>query len=158
MRVRFISGVAIATFVGCACGMIWAQDAINSESTKLQMMAKDADPDWEVVTVKPSNTDEKGDRIVVQGRHLIVKNETVEAMLVTGFNVQKSQIVGVPDWVRTERWDVDGLPNVEGQPDIQQLQSMLRKMLEERFGLKLAGGPHLHPNPKIGCGCPTSRF
>src|SRR2546430_17235538 len=101
------------------------------------MMAKDADPDWEVVTVKPSNTDEKRDRMDIEGRHVIVKNETVEAILVAGFNVQKSQIAGGPDWVRTERWDVDGVPNVEGQPNVQQFQSMLRKLLEERFGLKL---------------------
>lgn len=169
MRVRFICGVAIATLVGCTSSRVWAQDAMSSGVTKPQMMAKDDDPDWEVITVKPSNPKEKRDRIDIEGRHVIVKNETVEAMLVTGFSVQKSQIADVPDWVRTERWDVNGIPNVEGQPDVQQLQSMLRKLLEERFGLTLhheqremsvfalttaRGGPKLTENPSNPKGLP----
>lgn len=137
MRVRWINRVAIATLVGYACGTVSAQDVTNSGEAKRPMMAKDADPDWDVVTVKPNNTGEKRDRMYVKGRHVIVENDSVEAMIVTGFNVQKDQIAGVPDWGKTEHWNVDGVPNVEGQPDVEQFQSMIRKMLEERFGLKL---------------------
>jgi len=116
---------------------VLAQGAADGGQTTPQMMAKDADPDWEVVTVKPSDSNETRDRMDVEGRHVIVKNETVEGMLVAGFSVQKNQIAGAPDWVKTEHWDVDGVPNVDGQPNVQQLQGMLRKVLEERFGLKL---------------------
>jgi uncharacterized protein (TIGR03435 family) len=39
--------------------------------------------------------------------------------------------------VKTERWNVDGLADVKSEPDVAQLQSMTRKVLAERFGLKL---------------------
>jgi uncharacterized protein (TIGR03435 family) len=101
------------------------------------MMARDADPDWEVATVKPSAPSDRGDRIHMHGRHLTLERETVEWLLLIGYNVQKNQIVGAPDWAKTEQWDVDGLANVDGEPNLKQLQGMLRKILEERFGLKL---------------------
>lgn len=137
MRASWIWTAAAAAIVSCMCGIVWAQDAPTSGIAKPKMMAKDADPDWEVATVKPSEPNEGRDRMDVAGRHVIVQNETVQAMLLAGFSVQKSQIAGAPDWVKTVTWDVDGVPNVEGEPDIKQLQSMLRKLLEERFGLKV---------------------
>ena len=100
-------------------------------------MAAHADPDWEVATVRPSGPNEKGDHIDLHGRHVTLHNETAEMMLVIGYNVQKNQILGAPDWVKTERWDVDGLADVDGEPNVMQLQTMVRKALQERFGLKL---------------------
>ncbi len=135
MRGRLIWTAWLALMA--ATGAIGAQNGSNGLSTKQQNMAKDVDPDWEVITIKPNNTDNRKDRIDVEGRHVVAMNETVEAMMVTGFNMQKNQVAGLPDWARTEHWDVDGVPNVEGQPDLQQLQSMMRKMLEKRFDLKL---------------------
>jgi uncharacterized protein (TIGR03435 family) len=135
MRGRLIWTAWLALMA--ATGAIGAQNGSNGLSTKQQNMAKDVDPDWEVITIKPNNTDNRKDRMDVEGRHVVAMNETVEAMMVTGFNMQRNQVAGLPDWARTEHWDVDGVQNVEGQPDLQQLQSMMRKMLEKRFDLKL---------------------
>lgn len=66
----------------------------------------------------------------------IVENEPVELILRFAYNVQKSQIVGLPEWAKTEVWSVDGVPNAEGKPDLEQLQGLMRKLLEERLGLK----------------------
>ena len=112
-------------------GGLRAQDATATQP--VQMMAKDADPDWEVVTVKPSDPNDKRDTFDVRGRHLIIENETVETMVRMGYGLQKSQIAGTPDWVKTERFDVDGVSNVEGQPNLKQFQSMIRKLLAQRF-------------------------
>jgi uncharacterized protein (TIGR03435 family) len=115
-----------------------AQDAAaGNGATKPLMMAKDADPDWNVVSVKPSDPNAKRVRIDIEGRHVVVENEPVWMMLRLAYGVQASQIVGVPEWVKTERWDADGVPDLDGQPDVKQLQSMVRKLLAERFGLKL---------------------
>ncbi|MDP9049753.1 MAG: TIGR03435 family protein, partial [Acidobacteriota bacterium] len=118
-----------------------AQDAAEQHQTngspQPQMMAKDADPDWDVVTVKPSAPSDKGDYMDIHGRHWTFERETVEEMLGIGYGVQKRQLVGEPDWARTDRWDVDGLSDTDGEPDLKQLQSMMRKVLGERFGLKL---------------------
>jgi uncharacterized protein (TIGR03435 family) len=101
------------------------------------MMAQDADPDWEVVTVRPSDPNARNDTFDVRGRHVLVKYQTVEMMLMAGYGVQKNQIVAAPEWVRTERYDADGVPDVDGQPNLRQFQSMMRKLLAERFGLTL---------------------
>ncbi len=129
--------VAVAVVVLlCECGGLRAQDAsANGASEKPAMMAKDADPDWDVVSVKPSNPDRSENTFDVRGRHVIVGNRTVEMMLRMAYGVQPSQIVGGPDWIRTEHFYADGVANVEGQPNLKQFQGMIRKLLAERFGL-----------------------
>ena len=99
-------------------------------------MAKDADPDWEVVTVRPSDPNARNDTFDVRGRHVVIENQPVEVMLMMAYGMQKNQIVGAPEWVRTERFDVDGVPDVEGKPNLRQFQSLVRKLLTERFRLK----------------------
>jgi len=130
---RWLVVIAMLAVVSLAGSNVLAQ----ASDAKPQMMAKDADPDWEVVTVKPNNTGDKKDLMNIEGRHVVITNETVEAMLVAGVNVQKSQLADLPDWAKTQHWDADGTPNIEGHPDFQQFQGLIRKLLEERFGLKL---------------------
>jgi uncharacterized protein (TIGR03435 family) len=99
-------------------------------------MAKDADPDWEVATVKPSDPNDTNAGFHLEGRHIFVERQTVEAMLLMGYGLQKKQIVGAPNWLETERWDVKGQPDVAGQPSLKQYQAMVQKVLAERFGFK----------------------
>jgi len=102
-------------------------------------MPKDADPDWDVVTVKardpndPSGNSSMG----MKGSQLALINRTVAVLLQAGYGVQKSQIIGAPHWIETERWDIQGVPDVAGHPSLKQMQSLIRKVLAERFGLKL---------------------
>jgi uncharacterized protein (TIGR03435 family) len=147
-----------------ATGAMWvvATARAQSDSTKPQMMAKDADPDWDVATVKPSDPNSPGgQRINLRGRQVVFQNTTVEQFLLLGYGLQKSQLAGEPGWAKTERWNVDGLANVDGKPSWKQTQGMMRKLLAERFGLKIhleqrkmpvfaltiaKGGPKLTPN------------
>ena len=151
---------AAVMLVGMSAGPLLAQVGQDA-SAKLTMMARDADPDWEVVTVKPSDPNDHYDRFDAKGRTIVIENKTVEAMLRFAYGVQRSQIAGAPDWIRTERFDAKGTSNVEGQPDQKQFQSMIQKLLAERFGLKVhheqreisvfaltvaKGGPKLEPS------------
>jgi uncharacterized protein (TIGR03435 family) len=52
------------------------------------------------------------------------------------YGVNKSQIAGEPDWVDSAHFDVDGVPDVEGEPGVKQMQEMVRRLLADRFGLK----------------------
>lgn len=98
-------------------------------------MPKDADPDWEVVTVRPGDPNGTNSGIRVEGRDLVVQRHSVETLLLFGFGVHKTQVMNAPDWVRSERWDAKGYADVPGQPSIPQFQSLIRKLLVERFGL-----------------------
>ena len=125
-----------AAVVLCPCEATQAQNAgVADRITQATMMAKDADPDWDVVMVRPSNPNATQATFDVRGRHILIGNRTVETILLLAYGLQKSQIVGGPDWIRTGRFDADGIPTVEGQPSLEQFRSMLRKLLAERFGL-----------------------
>jgi hypothetical protein len=100
-----------------------------------KMMPAEADPDWDIVAVKESPSSAHSSTLDVRGRYVIVTNKTVEEMLRVALGLQASQVVGGPNWIRTQHFDVDGVPNVEGQPNIKQLRNMLWKLLEEQFGL-----------------------
>jgi uncharacterized protein (TIGR03435 family) len=102
-------------------------------------MAKDADPEWDVVTVKARDPNDTSNNqsMSMKGRQFAIINKTVESMLEAGYGMHKNQIVGAPGWIETERWDVQGLPDVPGSPSLKQVQSLIRKVLAERFGLKL---------------------
>ena len=102
-------------------------------------MAKDADPDWDVVSVKardPNDTN-NGQSMSMKGRQFVIVNRTVEGMLLFAYGLHKKQIVGAPNWIATERWDIRGVPDVPGSPSFKQAQTLLRKLLEERFALKV---------------------
>jgi len=135
IKTEWVRAVVVGAVVLCVADALRAQEA-GQLPTKPQM-AKDADPDWEVAAVRPSDPNARNDKFDVVGRHAIVQNQTVEIMLMFGYGLQKSQIVDAPDWVKTQRYDVDGVANVEGRPDVKQFQSMVRKLLVERFGLKM---------------------
>jgi len=81
----------------------------------------------------PSNSQSTG----MKGRQYTMVNRTVRAMLLFAYGMHKTQLVGGPGWIESERWDVQGVPNVPGHPNLKQAQILTRKLLEERFGLKV---------------------
>jgi uncharacterized protein (TIGR03435 family) len=128
--------LATAAVLACVAATTGRAQTAADGVTSAKAMAKDAEPDWEVVSIRPSDPNVTNSKFDVQGRHVIIENQTVETMLMVGYGLQKVQIVGAPEWVRTERFYVDGVADVAGQPSTQQFQSMVRKLLGERFGLK----------------------
>ncbi len=137
MRTKWARAVVVGAVVLCLAQALRAQEA-NQPSAKPQRMAKDADPDWEVATVKPSDpNDTGGQHIRLRGGHVMLLDTTVEQFLLLGYGVQKSQLAGEPDWAKTAKWDVDGVPDAEGEANWRQLQEMMQKILKERFGLTL---------------------
>jgi uncharacterized protein (TIGR03435 family) len=100
-------------------------------------MAKDADPDWEVATVKQGNPDDNNSGFQIKGRRVVIERKTVEDMLIVGYGMNKRQVEGAPGWMGSERWDVEGVPDVPGEPSLKQLESLVRKILTERFGLTM---------------------
>jgi uncharacterized protein (TIGR03435 family) len=102
-------------------------------------MAKDADPDWDVVSVKARDPNDTSNNqsLNFKGRQFFMVNRTVQGMLLFAYGLQRVQIVGAPHWIETERWDVQGVPDVPGHPSLKQMQSLTQKLLGERFGLKV---------------------
>lgn len=135
MNWRVLVGIGALVVSGSSANAR-AQDAAAGAVVQPAMMAKDANPDWEVATVKRSDPDKQGESFWVYGRHVTIGNRTVAKMLLFAYSVQKDQIAGAPEWVLTEHFDVDGVADVDGQPDAKQFREMVQKLLAERFGLR----------------------
>jgi uncharacterized protein (TIGR03435 family) len=99
-------------------------------------MPKDATPGFEVVTVRPTSPEERSQGFQKRGRHIKLVRETVQSMIMFAYGVHGKQIVDAPDWAGTEAFDVDGIPDVEGEPSFLQFQSLVKLLLADRFGLR----------------------
>jgi len=136
-----VAGWLVTAVLLCVCGVVRAQTGQDGVPQKPAMMAQDADPDWEVVTVKAADPNVGNAGFNVHGHEIAIERKTVEAMLVYGYGIHKRQLSGVPDWAKTEFWDAQGLANVPGQPTHRQMQTLVRRLLTERFGLKIRKEP-----------------
>ncbi len=99
-------------------------------------MAADADPAFEVATIKPSNPDvtERGFR--VQDSNISMRNMTLMELVRGVYDVHPNLLIGLPAWASSERYDITGKPDVPGQPNADQRKIMMRKLLADRFQLK----------------------
>jgi uncharacterized protein (TIGR03435 family) len=98
-------------------------------------MAADADPSFEVATIKPSRPDEHGPRYNFQGRFSVI-HASLSDLLKFSYGLQQSQIAKAQDWVNSESYDITAKPDGEGEPSIKQWESMVRKLMADRFQLK----------------------
>ena len=101
----------------------------------VKVMAADAHPAFEVAAIKPSDPSESANGFHAEGRQVSIANQTLVKMVMFAYSVQQSQVAGVPEWANTVRYDVSGVPDVEGAPNIVQLREMIQKLLSDRFGL-----------------------
>jgi uncharacterized protein (TIGR03435 family) len=101
-----------------------------------KQMPADADPSFEVATIKPNNSGGSSmQRLTVNGRDFDTVNSSLGDLIQFGFGVQSKQIVGAPDWLDKDRFDIHAVPDVDGAPNVEQLRVMIQKLLKERFKL-----------------------
>jgi hypothetical protein len=100
-------------------------------------MPPNADPAFEVATIKLSNPNRTNDGFHTVGRHVSMTYETLANLISLTYGLHSQQIIGEPAWFSTDRYDVDGIADVDGQPDFPQMQSMYKKLLADRFNLKV---------------------
>lgn len=100
-------------------------------------MASDADPSFEVAVIKPSDPNDSGDGFHQNGRHISIENQTVMSIICFAYAINEAQIVNAPKWFTEQRWDIDGVPDTEGEPNVNQYQRMVQKLLTTRFGVQM---------------------
>ncbi len=99
-------------------------------------MAADANPGFLVATVKPSNPDSTGGwGFPNKGHHISCVNATVDTIMTVAYGIHVKQIVGAPEWLSKDRYDVNGIPDVAGVPNLIQIRTMYQKLLADRFHL-----------------------
>ena len=103
---------------------------------RMPPMAADANPAFEVATIKPSRPEEHGPRFEFQRRRFSVIHTSLNDLVRFSYGLQQRQIAGAPDWVTSENYDISAEPDGEGEPSIKQWQSMVKKLMADRFQLK----------------------
>jgi len=99
-------------------------------------MPANAKPEFAVATIKPSRPDAPRGGYFIRGQEVGALNETVNWMIKLGYNVHAHQISRGPAWLDTERYDVEGKPDISGQPNRDQMKQMFQGLLVDRFQLK----------------------
>jgi uncharacterized protein (TIGR03435 family) len=97
-------------------------------------------PVFEAAVLRPNRSGDEGASIRQRpGGQYTMTNGTIALLLQNAFRPDSGEIVGAPDWVRSDRYDLRATANATTSSD--DLRGMLRALLTER--LKLAA--HLEP-------------
>jgi uncharacterized protein (TIGR03435 family) len=98
-------------------------------------MKADADPSFEVATIKPSDPNSQRQGLTIQGDRMVTFGTSLSFLITFAYGLHAKQIVGGPAWLETEKYDITAKPDVEGQPNDKQIKSMIQKLLADRFKL-----------------------
>jgi hypothetical protein len=100
--------------------------------TAMAVLAQTTRPQFEVASIKPA-----GSRGPATMRHLpgrLTSNAPLRALMQGAYDLQPFQIVGGPEWIGSERYEVDA--KAAGNPDPAHMFLMLQSLLEDRFQLR----------------------
>ncbi len=109
--------------------------AIPEPPARIPPMAADASPSFDVATIKPSKPEQQGKGFRVQGRRFTTINTSLTDLITFAYGLHPKQVVGGPEWMGTEKFDLEGQPDLPGSPNDAQWKGMIKKLLTERFGL-----------------------
>jgi uncharacterized protein (TIGR03435 family) len=70
-------------------------------------MAANADPSFEVATIKPAKPDTPGKLFRIQPGRFSTINTTLNDLITFCYGIQQRQITGAPAWVDTQKYDLD---------------------------------------------------
>lgn len=105
---------------------------ISALMAQSPQMRTDANPVFEVATIKPSESG--GVSLKLSEAGIFESSGTTFSFLIKfAYDLHASQIIGGPSWLETERFDVTGKPDQPGKPSLTQLKAMIRKLLADRF-------------------------
>jgi len=98
-------------------------------------MAPDANPTFEVATIKLAMPGVPGKGFRVQNRRFTTINTSVSDLVQFAYGIHPRQITNGPDWISVDKFDITAQPDGEGQPNDRQWKLMVQKLLADRFKL-----------------------
>lgn len=60
----------------------------------------------------------------------------MNVMLMFAYGIHPKQLVDAPAWFASDRYDIEGVIDTEGQPSLKQMQHIVQRLLADRFELK----------------------
>jgi uncharacterized protein (TIGR03435 family) len=108
-------------------------------------MAADADPSYEVATIKPATPDEVHPIYDLTAPELHATGTNTAELIKIVYKIRGRQIVNAPPWVEESKFDITAKPDTPGTPSEDQTRVMIRKLLAERFHLACHTGQQDFP-------------
>jgi uncharacterized protein (TIGR03435 family) len=99
-------------------------------------MSGNANPGFEVATIKPSEPGRPGKLFTVKGQNVVTVNTTLNDLITMAYDIHVRQITGAPTWLESDKYDLEIKPDVPGQPNVKQMKIIIQKLLADRFQLK----------------------
>ena len=99
-------------------------------------MAADADVSFKKATIKRNTSG--GVRpfaFHLDGRTFVTEDTSLTDLISYAYEVHAKQIVGGPEWMDQDRYDIHATLGQKGEPSHEQLRVMVKKLLAEKFGL-----------------------
>jgi uncharacterized protein (TIGR03435 family) len=128
MKLQTAAGFHVVAFVAAGCVfLVHAQQNGGSGPPLL----------FDVASIKATPPDERGG-IVHQppgGQSYEAIGAPLRMIMTVAYSVTDRQLSGGPDWINTERWNIEAKAGRRGTSD--ELHDALARLLEERFQLKV---------------------
>jgi uncharacterized protein (TIGR03435 family) len=97
--------------------------------------------EFEVASIKPSPEDQRGHGgFNVTATELRSRNTSLADIITFAFELHLTQVSGLPRWAETERYDIAARLPQGGEPSDAQLRTMLKNLLQSRFGFSFHTG------------------
>jgi uncharacterized protein (TIGR03435 family) len=111
----------------------------------LAPMAADADPSYEVATIKPATADEQHPVFDLRAHRFNATGTSAKELIKVAWNIRGRQVIGGPPWLEDKKFDIEAEPDSPGLPSEAQSRAMVRKLLTERFHLQAHTGQQDYP-------------
>ncbi len=101
-------------------------------------------PSFEVASIKPNKTGDRGGRLMIPPGRFSTSNVPLELLIEFAYNVKSSQVSGAPGWINSERYDIEAKMDDSTAGEMQKLgpderekrlRLMVRSLLADRFKL-----------------------
>jgi uncharacterized protein (TIGR03435 family) len=103
-------------------------------------------PSFEVASIKPTPLGKPSMSVGTSRGRFIARGATVSLLLQYSYHVKNFQIAGGPDWLDSDRFDIDAKFNGEDNAENdQKVQAMLQSLLADRFKLQLHEATQILP-------------
>ena len=96
--------------------LILAFPGLTAIPLRAQPMPANANPSFEVATIKPTGEDLVGAAYGMQGHVFSTRNTSLSYLLAYSNDMQQNQIIGAPAWADTDKFDIKAEPDILGQP------------------------------------------
>ena len=117
----FASGFVLVAVVGA-----WVPMPCHAQSDQKPLT-------FEVASVKRNTSANERASLTINAGRLTIRNGPLRAIIQSAFSLQAFEVLGGPDWIDTDRWDVTA--KAEAGAERQSMGLMVQSLLADRFKL-----------------------